>query len=84
MDPYGIPKMEAEQGLRDIAVETGLEIVIIRPNKLDIRQRLCGSLQVDISKTRQLLGWKPLVTVGRILKSAADDFKRASQANNFQ
>lgn len=31
VDPYGISKMEAEAGLRLIAVETGLEVVIIRP-----------------------------------------------------
>ncbi|AOF87746.1 3-beta hydroxysteroid dehydrogenase/isomerase family protein [Hydrogenophaga sp. RAC07] len=30
-DPYGISKMEAEQGLRQIAAETGMEVVIIRP-----------------------------------------------------
>lgn len=30
-DPYGISKMEAEIGLRAIAQETGLEVVIIRP-----------------------------------------------------
>jgi len=30
-DPYGISKMEAEQGLRLIADETGMEVVIIRP-----------------------------------------------------
>jgi len=30
-DPYGISKLEAELGLRKIAAETGLEIVIIRP-----------------------------------------------------
>lgn len=30
-DPYGISKMEAEQGLRDIAAETGMEVVIVRP-----------------------------------------------------
>ena len=28
-----------------------------------ISQRLCGSLQVDISKTKQLLGWKPPISV---------------------
>lgn len=31
LDPYGVSKMEAEQGLREIGVQTGLEIVIIRP-----------------------------------------------------
>ncbi len=30
-DPYGISKTEAEQGLRQIAAETGMEVVIIRP-----------------------------------------------------
>lgn len=30
-DPYGISKLEAEQGLHRIAKETGMEIVIIRP-----------------------------------------------------
>lgn len=31
LDPYGISKMEAEQGLRQIASETGMEVVIVRP-----------------------------------------------------
>lgn len=30
-DPYGISKWEAEQGLRELASETGMEVVIIRP-----------------------------------------------------
>ncbi|QHE83752.1 UDP-glucose 4-epimerase family protein [Hydrogenophaga sp. BPS33] len=30
-DPYGISKHEAEEGLRQIARETGLEVVIVRP-----------------------------------------------------
>ena len=30
-DPYGISKWEAEQGLRQIEAETGLEVVIVRP-----------------------------------------------------
>jgi nucleoside-diphosphate-sugar epimerase len=30
-DPYGISKMEAEQELRKIATQTGMEVVIIRP-----------------------------------------------------
>jgi nucleoside-diphosphate-sugar epimerase len=29
-DPYGVSKWEAEQGLRNIAAETGLEVVILR------------------------------------------------------
>jgi nucleoside-diphosphate-sugar epimerase len=31
VDFYGLSKLEAENGLRDIATETGLELVIIRP-----------------------------------------------------
>lgn len=30
-DPYGLSKLEAEQGLMKLASETGLEVVIIRP-----------------------------------------------------
>ncbi len=31
LDPYGISKMEAEQGLQEVAAQTGMELVIIRP-----------------------------------------------------
>jgi nucleoside-diphosphate-sugar epimerase len=31
VDPYGVSKREAEDGLRQLAVETGMEVVIIRP-----------------------------------------------------
>jgi nucleoside-diphosphate-sugar epimerase len=31
VDSYGISKMEAEQGLRALAAETGMDVVIIRP-----------------------------------------------------
>ncbi len=30
-DPYGVSKMEAEQGLRELSSRTGIEVVIIRP-----------------------------------------------------
>lgn len=39
--------------------------------KQAIVQRLCGSLQVDISRTRELLGWQPPVNVDEgLLKTA--------------
>ncbi|MEO5872342.1 MAG: NAD-dependent epimerase/dehydratase family protein [Gemmatimonadaceae bacterium] len=38
--------------------------------KSDIAQRLCGNLQVDIRKTRELLGWSPPVAVGTALARA--------------
>lgn len=176
MDPYGISKLEAEQGLRVIAAETGMEVMIIRPvlvygpgvkanflsmmrwlnkgvplpfgaiynkrslvaldnlvdlivtcidhpaaanqvflvsdgedlsttellskmaaalgkparllplpsrllevgaamlGKQALAQRLCGSLQVDISKTRELLGWSPPVSVDQALRKTAEHF----------
>ncbi len=177
-DPYGVSKREAEQLLRQIAAETGMEVVIIRPplvygpgvkanfesmmrwlahgvpvplaavtenrrslvaldnlvdlivtclshpaaanqtllvsdgedlstaqllkrtgaamghparlfyvppallklgatvlNKPGIYQRLCGSLQLDIAKTRQLLGWTPPVSVDEGLRRAAEGFR---------
>ncbi|UVE19046.1 SDR family oxidoreductase [Pseudomonas sp. LS44] len=175
-DPYGISKTEAEQGLRALAAETGMEVVIIRPTlvygpgvkanflsmmrwlhkgvplpfgaihnrrslvaldnlvdlivtcidhpaaanqtflvsdgedlsttellrrmgaalgkparllpvpswvleagaamlgKKALSQRLCGSLQVDISKTRELLGWAPPVSVDAALRKTAKHF----------
>lgn len=177
-DPYGVSKHEAEELLRKIAIETGLEVVIIRPplvygpgvkanfesmmrwlargvplplaavtqnrrslvaldnlvdlivkclnhpaaanqtflvsdgedlstaqllkrmsaamgkpvrlfyvppgllklgatllNKPGIYQRLCGSLQLDIAKTRQLLDWTPPLSVDEGLQRAAEGFR---------
>lgn len=44
--------------------------------RADIAQRLCGSLQVDIKKTKNLLGWSPQVTVDEGLSQAATHFLR--------
>lgn len=178
LDPYGVSKMEAEQGLHELALQTGMELVIIRPplvygpgvkanflammrwlargvplplgairnrrslvcldNLVDlisvcidhpwaagqtflvsdgedlsttqllrrmgqalakpasllpvppvllklgaamlgkpaIAQRLCGSLQVDITKTRRLLGWTPPVSVDDGLRKVAEAYGR--------
>lgn len=54
------------------------ETVITRIAKLlgkeDLARRLCGSLQVDISKTRQLLGWTPVISVDEALQQTARYF----------
>ena len=42
--------------------------------KRAVAQRLCGSLQVDIEKTRSLLGWTPSVTVDDALRKTARHF----------
>lgn len=176
-DSYGVSKMEAEQGLRKLALETAMEVVIIRPvlvygpgvkanffnmmrwldkgiplpfgaiynsrslvaldnlvdlvltcivhpaaanqtflvsdaedlsttvllskmakalnkparlipipawilqggaallGKKGLSQRLCGSLQVDITKTRSLLGWTPPLSVDAALAATALHFR---------
>lgn len=40
-----------------------------------IGQRLCGSLQVDIGKTRRMLGWTPPSTVASALRKTAESFQ---------
>jgi len=42
--------------------------------KRAIAQRLCGSLQVDISKTRELLDWAPPVSVDEALAKTATHY----------
>lgn len=42
----------------------------------DIAQRLCGSLRVDISKTKALLGWSPPVGVDEGLRRTAEHWLR--------
>lgn len=181
LDAYGISKMEAEQGLRELATKTGLEVVIIRPplvygpgvkanfaammrwlqrgiplplgaihnqrslvaldnlvdlivtcishpaaanqtflvsdgddvsttellrrmgqamghparllpvpiglltlaatvvGRRDMAQRLCGSLQVDIEKTRRFLGWTPPLSMDQGLKKAAKGYERETK-----
>ena len=44
-------------------------------NRPGIYQRLCGSLQLDIAKTRRLLGWTPPVSVDEGLRRAAEGFR---------
>lgn len=42
--------------------------------KGDIAQRLFGSLQVDISKTRNMLNWSPPVSIGKAFRQTAEHF----------
>jgi len=41
-----------------------------------VMQRLCDSLQVDITKTRRVLGWRPPVRVDDALKETAKHFRQ--------
>jgi len=178
LDPYGVSKLEAEEGLREIGAQTGMELVVVRPplvygpgvkanfasmmrwvargvplplgaihnarsmvalenlvdllvtcvkhpaaagqiflvsdgedisttellrrtaqamekkafllpvpafvlewgaallGKRAVAQRLCGSLQLDINKTRQLLGWTPPLSVDEGLRLAAEGYRQ--------
>lgn len=51
-----------------------LQLLATLVNKPGIYQRLCGSLQVDMSKTRQLLGWTPPLSVDEGLRRTAKSF----------
>jgi len=46
--------------------------------KKEVAQRLCGSLQVDISHTKDTLDWKPPVSVDDALQKTADAYLRRS------
>lgn len=49
--------------------------------KRTVLQRLCGSLQVDVTKARERLGWTPQVSVDESLRRTARDFlARQNQA----
>jgi nucleoside-diphosphate-sugar epimerase len=60
---------------RLISVPVGLLALIASLlGKKDLVQRLVGSLQVDISKARELLEWEPPVSVEEGLRRTAEDF----------
>ncbi len=48
-----------------------LKLAAAMVGKQDVAQRLCSSLQVDIAKTRQLLGWTPPLSLDEGLRRAA-------------
>ena len=51
-----------------------LKLVATMLNKSATYQRLSASLQVDISKTRERLGWTPPISVDEGLRRAAKAF----------
>ena len=53
-------------------LEAGFKVV----GKGDLAQRLCGFLQVDITKACTMLGWKPLIPVDEGLRRTAECFLR--------
>jgi nucleoside-diphosphate-sugar epimerase len=62
---------------RLVPVPVGLlKLVATMLGKRDVAQRLCGSLQVDIEKTRRLLDWTPPLSLDQGLKKAAEGYGR--------
>jgi nucleoside-diphosphate-sugar epimerase len=53
-----------------------LEVVAALLGKRAMAQRLCGSLQVNIDKTRSVLGWEPPLTLDQGLKKAFEGLKQ--------
>lgn len=53
-----------------------LEMGFKMAGKSDLAQRLCGSLQVDITKACAMLDWKPLISVDEGLRRTAEGFLR--------
>lgn len=45
-------------------------------------EQLCGSLQVDISKAEQILGWKPPVSVDEALSKTVDWYLEEKEGHN--
>lgn len=56
-----------------------LKVIARAAGKSGMVERLCGSLQVDIAKAREVLGWKPPLTVDEGLARVAAGFLRDCQ-----
>ena len=57
-----------------------LEIALKLIGKKDLGQRLCGSLQVDISKAKKILNWTPLISVDEGLDKTAKYYLESKSA----
>ena len=51
-----------------------LKVAAMLIGKRDVAQRLLGSLQVDISNTKEVLDWVPPLTVDQAIVETAEDF----------
>lgn len=47
----------------------------------DLARRPCGSLKVDFSKAREILGWQPVVSVDETIRHVAEKQREKSQLN---
>lgn len=51
-----------------------LKLAASAMGKQAVVQRICGSLQVDINKNRELLGWTPPVNLDKAMRQTADHY----------
>jgi len=56
-----------------------LEFVLVLLGKKEMAKRLFGSLQIDISKTKEMLNWSPPVSVDQQLQKTAQHFLESSR-----
>lgn len=49
-----------------------------------VMERLCDPLQVDITKTRRVLGWSPPVSVDEALNETAQHFRQSATGENWR
>ena len=54
--------------------EVLLNLVASALGKQAVAQRICGSLQVDISKNRELLGWTPPINMDKAMRQTAGHY----------
>ncbi|MEN5035225.1 SDR family oxidoreductase [Pseudomonas sp. TWI929] len=63
-----------------LPVPTGLMAIGAQlVGKKNVYTQLCGSLQVDASKSRLLLGWRPPISAEAALMQAGEHFKRSQR-----
>jgi len=75
-------RIAAAQGKRArlIHLPAGLIVMVARLiGRPGVAQRLCGSLQVDISKTKSLLGWSPPVSVDEGLRITVEQWRKQKE-----
>jgi nucleoside-diphosphate-sugar epimerase len=53
-----------------------LEATAVLVGRGELVRRICGNLQIDISKSRRVLGWSPPFTVEEGLRQAAEGYLR--------
>jgi UDP-glucose 4-epimerase len=56
-----------------------LETTLTLLGKRAIAQRLCGSLQIDLSHTRNTLGWTPPISVDAALRQTAEAYLQSQR-----